>query len=813
MHAEDLFVPFRPYEGLDAGARGAFVCVLPPMSNLSCAFNVLCASDFVCTQSAVELRQPRSALFSTMGSERRIDETSHQASGFGRNRLLGGGPASGKAFQGANVDTQKANNAPPKSKSGSPNTNKSPIPTPRSNSNYEAPPDSVGWVFPSFPRVADDLVSTVRTLPARPDHRPLGVKNKNGGNLCYRNAVLTMLINCDPLMAYASWHLANEAAPAADSGKLTGVSLLKYLVSLWQVRDAPADQQDGVSMLLNLRVAKFWLDVGYPLKSPAKWEMRLLPPSGTWGTFSGSLNHTQQDAAEFMGWVLGTIDHQLVRYRDNKDDPSNRTMTVAQRNLMWLLGSSTISRVDCPKCRWRVRRRTELVSNHYLTFRAPHVASSREITSLEDCISRIFCSKLDEDWECSRCENRGTGGYQFFSLQKTPDVLLIVLGRNTGRLRTVRNRRSKPVLDENGRRQHHYVGKKNLAAVTIPEELDVSRWLDQHEFGPGSKVKYRLTGMVSHQGKSMHAGHDNSFVLAGQHRDKWYRLDDADVSPLTSLSSFDDSGASQLARRDFEYRFTPYLMLYEKTFAEEIVNPPQEVRNVNEGHDADIRPSHWTGTDPIEVSTDPPLLSPRPGSSSSISTLTNLSSRLFEHPSDDASTDSEDTGKDDFTVPGPAADEGGPKAAVGVSINIDDEVEIDFPLFSIEQFDRSKERKLKIKAKLFTPKTDADQAIASEEDEVVYVDLMDAWFEAELERRERALERKRLVKKAKAEGKDEKKVQAATERGLRLWDRKRKRTSWASRWKAESDSEDTEAEPEPTPKRRKMPGRKAKNKK
>lgn len=67
------------------------------------------------------------------------------------------------------------------------------------------PRDSVGPVFTPPSPVNDDFQKAMRRSEIQKDLKPLGLPNPKL-LLCYRNAVLTMLINSDAFISYARWH-------------------------------------------------------------------------------------------------------------------------------------------------------------------------------------------------------------------------------------------------------------------------------------------------------------------------------------------------------------------------------------------------------------------------------------------------------------------------------------------------------------------------------------------------------------------------------------------------------------------------------
>ncbi|KAL1905289.1 hypothetical protein Sste5344_009025 [Sporothrix stenoceras] len=81
-------------------------------------------------------------------------------------------------------------------------------------------------------------------------------------------------------------------------------------------------------------------------------------------------------------------------------------------------------------------------------------------------------------------------------IQAAPEILNIHLGR-TG-------------CDQKTRRKF-----KTNDTLEVPGFLDVSRYLEQHVFAPGSQVVYRLASVVSQRGDTAQSGHYVSYVRDG----------------------------------------------------------------------------------------------------------------------------------------------------------------------------------------------------------------------------------------------------------------------------------------------------------
>lgn len=139
------------------------------------------------------------------------------------------------------------------------------------------------------------------------------------------------------------------------------------------------------------------------------------------------------------------------------------------------------------------------------------------------------------------------------------------------------------------------IEQKVYEAVLVPEELDISRHLNAHEFGEGSRVTYSLASVISHQGEDSTWGHYVSYLQQSHHdRKTWFKVNDHVVTGVR-LSDFDDSRAAKMALGEFQRRATPYILFYERNFETDIITTGRAATNINEGDNRNERPSVWTG--------------------------------------------------------------------------------------------------------------------------------------------------------------------------------------------------------------------------
>jgi len=393
-------------------------------------------------------------------------------------------------------------------------------------------------------------------------------------------------------------------------------------------------------------------------------------------------------------------------------------------------------------------------------------------------VSAVLHEEIPKEWRCPRCSRTDTGAVKRFKFQQTPEVLFVTLARGLNHFEGPQlNADGSTKYDERGNLVNNNVGKKDFTAVTIPETLDISAWLNHHQYGPGSHVSYRLAGVVSHRGGDLKWGHYHSYVRGGQDRNKWFELND-DIVRQCLLSDFDDSQAHGMDKQSLRERFTPYIMLYEKDHANEVYHPGFHTININEGDEVDARPGHWTGL-------SPPPQAPKSPSSSANTAKTN--------ESDGEDEDVEIAFFEDFS-----GNNGWSHALLDIVVTIDG-TNFRLPQHAIRHFDKSKARSAKIKAILTVPKGTREEVDDMEDDEVEWsqMDLAQAYIDAEVEQVEKEKEaasmarrkgqyRRSLRKVKLSEEELEERIEQEEDRldtEFEKWKACRKQKSWAKRWK------------------------------
>lgn len=566
---------------------------------------------------------------------------------------------------------------------------------------------SAGPAFQDVPPPSEAFLRAVRTCFTGSNGEPRGISNT--GVLCYRNASLSMLLRSQRFLSFIrNWHLHEHILP-----NLQDVHSDKHIKSV-------TTGHIGITGAVANRIQRFenhdWLthlnDIARGLESrPIAGPM----PNDTllnttedqriesavskfWRTFcdptagqnvSNTLQNSfwinnnkkvteQQDAQEFLIYIMESIAAQLAHYAQNSP------VTYQQDLFKSLIHVRQAERLYCEGCSFKVRRRRAPLSDvNCLQIRFGNEYWNRDSQALrtpENLQSRLFNEFRDTlDIDCPRCKKKGQLR-KHLTMQTTPEILLICI------VRTMFGQYP------NGQ----YGPKKNLQAVSIPEILDVTDFLEPSKFGSDSVVKYRLSGVTSHSGPGTNLGHYVSYVRGGVPNDQWYELND-DTVAARELADFDDTFPDGISSKDFRRRFTPYLLLYELDTKLSWMSDGRDIMNIGEGDNRDEQPTSYF---PEEQ-------------------------KAMNKPATDLLDGDEwqylNSMENETTHP---------KAVLNVAVEIDDEI-FKLPRTFIEHFDPGEPRVVEIKASIESPwnRTNAEDRRT--------LDLAKAYVDAEMERRRR----------------------------------------------------------------------------
>ena len=396
--------------------------------------------------------------------------------------------------------------------------------------------------------------------PARPDsafrakirhvcfdkysNEPQGLDNAS--NMCYRNAVLAMLITSDLFMQYVVWHvqqleendLGGENTHYADP-----LMELKAISDVYWQGCTPSD--------LTTAVRRFWKYVKSVEDDP--WPRR------------GSIGD-QQDAQEFLSWLFFHV-RSALRYE-------NQFETVDRFDQMVQVGH--VNRHMCANCgahnptKHRIARsppgdllmlelKTTSQSNDQRK-RSLHTIDQLLQFSVRSVASGYYCPKCDDLWEKQKSnftdpetrkaaisEKQGKLARQWTNLQTLPEVMFMYIKR----------------FDYKDNR-----AVKDSTYVEVAEEINVESLLDKTgSVADRQNTRYRLRSVISHSGEAAF-GHYRTHVRSTEEgQDTWYCIDD-ELSEEVDFETINND----------QEDWTPYLLCWERIIDDDSAAAPTSVQ-------------------------------------------------------------------------------------------------------------------------------------------------------------------------------------------------------------------------------------------
>lgn len=532
-----------------------------------------------------------------------------------------------------------------------------------------------------------------------------GFANKSGVH-CYRNAVLSILLNSRAFAAYCQqWHMRLEYSENR---------YVKYCHMLRLLHDIGRETNQVKKDRL---VSKLWRRTCFPANQ-RHLQYRDQLPGNFWETRDlVDAADGQKDASEWLGWVLQTIEGQLA---------SSRSPCGEHDAYRQMFETKFTRRVECKRCQHRVRNRkaaetTSVISLPINATPNVHYGQAWETwcqtrVTLQSLIDAYMTETLDDHYRCARCNQNRTATVQQRLMQQAPEILTLAINRTLS------------------------MNTKNTKAVVIPPTLNLDGGrLEPSQFGADSNLRYSLSGVVCHAGADARAGHYISYVRESQSDGTWRKINDGVVHPSHfRTSAFNDWTANKLAWREFQQRFTPYILLYQRDHSVGSLTPGRRLRNLNEGANTDIPPREYAI--PFAVQSQ-------------------IQSGQQSSDLGDDVIDGSDEEQDMCTQEGIAGEEEWPPAELNTTIRIDG-CKIDYPTRHINSFQWTKDRDIEIEATLSVPRGKAKtvKAQSQQKRRFVELDVADTFIEKSTKRRNLRL------------------VHADT-------NRKRRKQDWLSRWK------------------------------
>ncbi|KIX99655.1 uncharacterized protein Z520_04290 [Fonsecaea multimorphosa CBS 102226] len=436
---------------------------------------------------------------------------------------------------------------------------------PTGNGPIPSPTTSEGPEFETPLRASEETIAAARLE----ESSNVGKGFRNPGRLCYRNAIIVMLLHNNRLMSWIeNRHIPNlvgaglrvkpystpliDALLGFEADAEAAISLPIDYTDVWcelfDLSRAYWDESHSQPKTLYEAMDIFW---NYATNPRRDVERSSFLPVEERPTTKMKAATEDQDAHEFLTWLIELSVDQLNYFTEekvleNKLDQAtlDKVIDLARVNINELVQVTQTVRNRCTQCgstRNVKIRALQLDEEKILSLPLAATTDRSVPVTLEDCFAKNSNPKDGGDWRCENCnigaassnQNRANGG-TWKNICVPPEVLFVHLVRfkiQRGRKGTFR-------------------WTKDSTEVTIPEELDLTPFLEKRGEPANISAKYRLQAVVNHQG-SRNEGH---YIGAARRGDGWYVFNDGSTVKKTSLSDI-------LSHKD---GFTPYVLLYEK---------------------------------------------------------------------------------------------------------------------------------------------------------------------------------------------------------------------------------------------------------
>lgn len=402
-------------------------------------------------------------------------------------------------------------------------------------------------------RLEEDVQTAVQQGP-EPSLNNTPIHFDNPGNQCYRNAMMVALMYTPQFMGYVQrWHMDQEYPQFVYRDHI--LQALDRVGKAYHGTDSAGNRQGNA----DARLKKMW-------------QLFRGAPSSV-GVFDGALpeegDGEQEDSTEWLQHLLDEIKKQLkagVSVAVDDDDGAANFLSADDTEEVFraMFTSTLTNRTRCPGIQTGIctkphqkQRRNLLDDSEILTVT---VIQGDDLT-LRQCIEYEMAAPF-QGW-CGACSALGhhltypqLTDKVWRRFRDYPEVLFMKLRRYE-------------TVWENGKSK----AAKITRPVTIPEILDISDFLEYHNYGDGSRVEYELKAMVSHKGKDLNSGHYVAFVKTDK---KWWRVDDmarktVTASSIEEANNFGKSSGKNAGKPN-KPGFIPYVLVWVKT-REDIVPP------------------------------------------------------------------------------------------------------------------------------------------------------------------------------------------------------------------------------------------------
>ncbi|KAI9151865.1 Ubiquitin carboxyl-terminal hydrolase [Paramyrothecium foliicola] len=351
----------------------------------------------------------------------------------------------------------------------------------------------------------------------------------NPGNWCYANSLLQALLVSPGFgreLADSSWQESHKV-PRTKTEKMDNPQLMMKIMS-------------------NLF---HWMSTGkfHSMKAQTlmDYSRHIRKQNGGTPLFGGP---DQQDASEFLLFLLANLDEETNTRRNIEDKPSQpdtTRLTLAQAaDEYWRshLNSSysiidrfwrglELSTVCCQRCQTKTYRFAALDTVIL------YLSHNEMATTLATSLNRYAAQEVVEDFQCDNCNGR-TRALRHFCFARMPRLLCVVLSRAGHR------------------------GKTSCRVTWDLNDFDFAPWYFRTGDGTGqqpnsSSLRYECYAVVVHQGLEMTSGHYYTFVRdANSHgAPSWLKCNDTSVTKVRNINA---------ALDNLDDRNTPFLLFFRR---------------------------------------------------------------------------------------------------------------------------------------------------------------------------------------------------------------------------------------------------------
>ena len=422
----------------------------------------------------------------------------------------------------------------------------------------------------------DPAVITAARGPIAHQERsmPRGFVNHEG-HLCYRNALLVLLLCSERFMSYIqNHHISNVIASAIPNTVQPTSPLLANIWNFWGRESSPPPMKyTDILTRINDLWEVYWAHSAQEIANTAMaafWQYFAQVHEDGLGVMRWEFIDQQDPADLFLNFMT------IARAQMRQQDTRLRTELFALNSM---IQSVRYVYRRCSLCRLEknVKIRTDNEVAHIWQVSIDEFGEDpktgrryrRQVLDLRNLLHRNLLKEIAEPWHCGPCGRKW---------RKRAKDMSEKAGENKEQTRARRDQMAKylnhdrfsdfvwqryvqlpealcmqMIIFDAARRKIH-------VRLTIPEELDVAQYVDQEEF-EGS-TRYRLVGVICHQGTGIQNGH---YICYVKHREQWWYINDEAREPV-SFAEINDPRAGRSA----------YMLLWEKIAEAEIAE-----RNLN----------------------------------------------------------------------------------------------------------------------------------------------------------------------------------------------------------------------------------------